>query len=53
MAILSGVVAGVVAYLSLVFLMRYFHKNEFEALSPFAYYCWAAGVLFLGIITLT
>ena len=34
------------------FLMRYFHKNEFEALSPFAYYCWAAGALFLAIITL-
>lgn len=52
MAILSGVVAGVVAYLSVYFLMRYFHKNEFEALSPFAYYCWAAGALFLAIITL-
>ena len=53
MAILSGVVAGVVAYLSLLFLMRYFHKNEFEALSPFAYYCWAAGALFLEIIVFT
>ncbi len=50
MAILSGVVAGGVAYLSVYFLMRYFHKNEFEALSPFAYYCWAAGPLFLAII---
>jgi undecaprenyl-diphosphatase len=52
MAILSGVVAGVVAYLSVLFLMRYFRKNEFEALSPFAYYCWAAGALFLAIIML-
>jgi undecaprenyl-diphosphatase len=52
MAILSGVVAGIVAYLSLLFLMRYFHRNEFEALSPFAYYCWAAGALFLAIIAL-
>ena len=43
MAVLSGVVAGIVAYLSLAFLMRYFHKHEFEAMSPFAYYCWAAG----------
>ena len=50
MAILSGVVAGIVAYLSVLFLMRYFHKNEFEALRPFAYYCWAAGALFLAII---
>ncbi len=52
MAILSGVVAGAVAYVSVLFLMRYFHKNEFEALSPFAYYCWAAGALFLAIIVL-
>ncbi|RBP17324.1 undecaprenyl-diphosphatase [Roseiarcus fermentans] len=50
MAILSGVVAGIVAYLSVLFLMRYFHKNEFEALRPFAYYCWAAGALFLAIV---
>jgi undecaprenyl-diphosphatase len=50
MAILSGVVAGVVAYLSLAFLMRYFNKHEFEAMSPFAYYCWAAGVISLAII---
>ncbi|MBV8440550.1 MAG: undecaprenyl-diphosphate phosphatase [Hyphomicrobiales bacterium] len=53
MAILSGIVAGVVAYASLAFLMRWFQKHEFEALSPFAYYCWAAGLLFLAIITLT
>ncbi len=52
MALLSGVVAGVVAYLSLAFLMRYFRNHEFEALSPFAYYCWAAGALFVAIITL-
>jgi len=52
MAVLSGIVAGVVAYLSLAFLMRYFHKHEFEAMSPFAYYCWAAGAVSLAIITL-
>jgi undecaprenyl-diphosphatase len=50
MAILSGVVAGIFAYLSLTLLMRYFNRHEFEALSPFAYYCWAAGVISLGII---
>jgi undecaprenyl-diphosphatase len=50
MAVLSGVVAGIVAYASLVFLMRYFHKHEFEAMSPFAYYCWAAGAVSLAII---
>jgi undecaprenyl-diphosphatase len=53
MAILSGVVAGVVAYASLAFLMRWFRKHEFEAMTPFAYYCWAAGVVFLAIVTLT
>ncbi len=50
MAVLSGVVAGIVAYASLVFLMRYFHQHEFEALSPFAYYCLAAGAASLAII---
>jgi len=49
-AILSGVVAGVVAFLSLVFLMRYFHKNEFEAMRPFSYYCAAAGLISLAIM---
>ena len=46
-AILSGVVAGVVAYASLVFLMRYFRSHEAEALNPFAFYCWGAGALSL------
>ena len=49
-AILSGIVAGIFAYLSLTLLMRYFRRHEFEAMSPFAYYCWAAGVISLGII---
>src|SRR5580700_8722723 len=53
MAVLSGFVAGAVAYASLVFLMRWFRKHDFEALTPFAYYCWAAGVIFLAIVTLT
>jgi undecaprenyl-diphosphatase len=52
-AILSGVVAGIVAYFSIVFLMRYFRQHEFEAMNPFAYYCWAAGVASVAIIALT
>jgi undecaprenyl-diphosphatase len=52
-AILSGVVAGVVAYASIAFLMRYFRRHEFEALNPFAYYCWAAGVASIAVIALT
>ena len=50
-AVLSGVVAGVVAYASLVFLMRYFHTHEFKAMKPFAYYCAAAGLLSLALMT--
>ena len=49
-AIVSGVVAGAVAYASLVFLMRYFHTHEFKALKPFAYYCAAAGLLSLALM---
>lgn len=52
-ALVSGVVAGIVAYLSIVFLMRYFGRHEFEALNPFAYYCWAAGAASVAIIALT
>jgi undecaprenyl-diphosphatase len=52
-AVLSGIVAGIVAYFSIVLLMRYFRRHEFEALNPFAYYCWAAGVLSIAIIAAT
>ena len=40
----SGVVAGVTAYLSIAFLMRYFRRHDFDdALVPFAIYCWVVG----------
>jgi undecaprenyl-diphosphatase len=42
---LGGLVAGITAYASVAFLMRFFRKHEFEALDPFAYYCMAAGVI--------
>jgi undecaprenyl-diphosphatase len=48
--IVSGVVAGMTAYLSIALLMRYFKKHDFEALNPFAYYCWGAGALALFLI---
>ena len=41
-ALVGGLVAGVAAYLSVRFLMRYFESNR---LDPFAYYCVIAGVL--------
>jgi undecaprenyl-diphosphatase len=41
-AVAGGVVAGIAAYLSVRFLMRYFETNR---LDPFAYYCVIVGVL--------
>jgi undecaprenyl-diphosphatase len=43
----AGVVAGVVAYLSVAALMYYFKKKEINALKPFAFYCWLAGAVAL------
>jgi len=43
----AGVAAGIVAYLCVAGLMRYFKKHEIEALKPFAVYCWIAGALSL------
>jgi undecaprenyl-diphosphatase len=47
-ALLSGIIAGVTAYASIAFLMRYFGKHDVEALDPFAWYCWAVGAAALG-----
>ncbi|HEX9133190.1 MAG TPA: undecaprenyl-diphosphate phosphatase [Ktedonobacteraceae bacterium] len=41
------VVAGVAAYLSTKILMKYFETGR---LYPFAYYCWAAGLLSLILL---
>ena len=42
-SLLAAVVAGVVAYASTDFLMRYFKRHDSWALRPFAYYCAAFG----------
>jgi undecaprenyl-diphosphatase len=42
LALIGGLIAGLAAYLSVRFLMRYF---ETKSLNPFAYYCLAAGAL--------
>jgi undecaprenyl-diphosphatase len=47
---IAGVVAGIVAYLSTWFLMRYFGRHDFQALDPFAYYCMAFGLSSLGLL---
>jgi undecaprenyl-diphosphatase len=46
-ALLGGVIAGVLAYLSSALLMRYFKQQEVNALLPFAGYC-----ALLGLVTL-
>lgn len=43
-AIVGGVVAGITAYASTAFLMRYFRRHAFQALDPFAWYCVFAGL---------
>lgn len=52
LAALAAVVAGIVAWLSTWFLMRYFRHHDDWALNPFAYYCIAFGLaasLWLGL----
>jgi len=41
---LAAVVAGVTAFASTAFLMRYFRQHDAWALNPFAYYCFVIGV---------
>jgi len=42
-AIVAGVVAGVVAFISTVLLMRWFRQTEVRGFDPFAFYCAIAG----------
>jgi undecaprenyl-diphosphatase len=44
---LGMVLAGVAAYLSTKFLMKYFETGR---LDPFAYYCWGAGIISLILL---
>ena len=52
LVVVSGIVAGVSAFISVALLMRYFHRTEFQALNPFAYYCLGAGAISLILVTL-
>jgi undecaprenyl-diphosphatase len=52
LAALAAVVAGIVAWLSTWFLMRYFRDHDDWALSPFAAYCVVAGLGSLAILLL-
>jgi undecaprenyl-diphosphatase len=43
LAALAAAVAGVTAFASTAFLMRYFRQHDAWALNPFAYYCFIIG----------
>jgi undecaprenyl-diphosphatase len=45
LAAVAAVVAGITAFLSTAFLMRYFRRNDAWALNPFAYYCIVVGLV--------
>jgi undecaprenyl-diphosphatase len=48
---IAGLAAGLTAYASTTFLLRYFRSHEENpALDPFAYYCWAVGLLALVLL---
>ena len=48
----AGLIAGVVAYVSLSVLMSWFRTREFKAFDPFAIYCGVAGAIALGLLVL-
>ncbi|HEY1720003.1 MAG TPA: undecaprenyl-diphosphate phosphatase [Magnetospirillaceae bacterium] len=52
LSVMGGIVAGIVAYLSTAFLMRYFRSHEFKALDPFAWYCALGGLAAFVILGL-
>ncbi len=49
---IAAVVAGITAFLSTAFLMRYFRQHDALALNPFAYYCILAGGISLALLVL-
>jgi undecaprenyl-diphosphatase len=51
-ALISGVVAGVVAFVSVAALMRWFRDHEIKAFDPFGVYCIFAGLGALAYLKL-
>ncbi len=49
---MAAVIAGVTAFASTAFLMRYFRQHDAWALNPFAYYCWVVGAGSLALLLL-
>ena len=50
LSVMAAVLAGITAWLSTAFLMRYFRDHDRWALNPFAYYCLVAGLVSLGLL---
>lgn len=50
LAVFAAVIAGITAYASTWFLMRYFRQHDAWALNPFAYYCLAVGAVSLVLL---
>lgn len=48
--LVAGLLAGLAAYFSTWFLMRYFRQHEQAALNPFAWYCIVFGALTLVLL---
>jgi undecaprenyl-diphosphatase len=46
-SVIGAIFSGLFAYLAVWFLMRWFKKNEIDAMRPFAYYCWVVGAIIL------
>ncbi len=44
LSVVAAAIAGVTAFLTTAFLMRYFRQHDNWALNPFAYYCIVAGL---------
>jgi undecaprenyl-diphosphatase len=49
---IAAIVAGVVAYASTAFLMRYFRDHDAWALKPFAWYCGIFGAASFLLISI-
>ena len=50
MSAIAAVAAGITAYLSTRFLMRYFKNQDSWALTPFAIYCFLSGATAIGLL---
>jgi undecaprenyl-diphosphatase len=51
-AILAGVVAGLTALVATALLMRWFKTHDAKGFTPFAVYCWIAGLGSLAVLAL-